>query len=141
MLTRRFIIAVPYDFLLSATIGIGIINVNIFRLWVLGSTIRRFSSRERRQKKPTLAVTYRVTGSFLPLKLGYDIVKRFHGKSAAMMVATQSLEDDLKARGFSNAVTWTRGVDTKLYNRRGKPALKFSWEACAKIFLSNLTPL
>ena len=62
----------------------------------------------------------------IPLKIGYSVVKRFHGKSAAMMVATQSLEDDLKARGFPNAVTWTRGVDTKLYNRQQCPALKLN---------------
>jgi glycosyltransferase involved in cell wall biosynthesis len=60
----------------------------------------------------------------IPLQLGYHVVKRFHGKSAAMMVATKTLEDDLAARGFTNAVTWTRGVDTTLYNRRRKPALK-----------------
>ena len=60
----------------------------------------------------------------IPLSLGYRIVKSFHGKSAAMMVATKSLEDDLKARGFTNLVTWTRGVDTKLYNPKQKPALK-----------------
>ncbi|MGB0698775.1 MAG: glycosyltransferase family 4 protein [Parvibaculales bacterium] len=67
---------------------------------------------------------YAYESARIPLKLGYNIVKRFHGKSAAMMVATQSLEDDLKARGFSNAVTWTRGVDTNLYKRQGCPALE-----------------
>ncbi len=60
----------------------------------------------------------------MPLRLGYAVVKKFHGKSSAMMVATRSLEDDLAARGFQNAVTWTRGVDTKLFNRRRKKALE-----------------
>ncbi len=60
----------------------------------------------------------------IPLSLGYLIVKHFHGKSAAMMVATKSLEEDLKARGFTNLVTWTRGVDTNLFNPKCKPALK-----------------
>ena len=59
----------------------------------------------------------------MPLRLGYAVVKKFHGKSAAMMVATKTLEDDLAARGFDNAVTWTRGVDTKLFNRRRKKAV------------------
>ncbi len=59
----------------------------------------------------------------MPLRLGYAVVKKFHGKSAAMMVATKTLEDDLAARGFKNAVTWTRGVDTKLFNRRRKKAV------------------
>lgn len=61
-----------------------------------------------------------------PLRMGYAVVKKFHGKSAAMMVATKSLEDDLAARGFTNAVTWTRGVDTDLFNNNRKPALKLA---------------
>ncbi len=60
----------------------------------------------------------------MPLRLGYAVVKRFHGKSAAMMVATPSLNDDLAARGFTNAVTWTRGVDTDLFNCSRAPALE-----------------
>lgn len=60
----------------------------------------------------------------IPMRVGYSVVKRFHSKSAAMMVATKTLEDDLAQRGFTNAVTWTRGVDTKLFNRRRKAAVK-----------------
>ena len=41
-----------------------------------------------------------------------------------MMVATKSLDDDLRERGFTNTVTWTRGVDTELFNCQRKPALK-----------------
>ncbi|HOT83324.1 MAG TPA: glycosyltransferase, partial [Candidatus Defluviicoccus seviourii] len=36
------------------------------------------------------------------------------------MVATSSLEDDLKARGFPNLVRWSRGVDTTLFRPRDK---------------------
>lgn len=67
---------------------------------------------------------YAYQAARIPLRLGYSFVKRFHGKSAAMMVATKSLEDDLANHGFTNAVIWTRGVDTKLFNCRRKPALK-----------------
>jgi glycosyltransferase involved in cell wall biosynthesis len=34
------------------------------------------------------------------------------------MVATPSLEDSLRARGFGNLVRWTRGVDTALFRPR-----------------------
>lgn len=60
----------------------------------------------------------------IPLRLGYFVVKHFHRKSSAMMVATKSLDDDLRERGFTNTVTWTRGVDTELFNCQSKPALK-----------------
>jgi glycosyltransferase involved in cell wall biosynthesis len=36
------------------------------------------------------------------------------------MVATSSLESELRARGFSNLCTWSRGVDTELF----KPGAK-----------------
>lgn len=67
---------------------------------------------------------YAYESARIPLRLGYRVVKKFHGKSAAMMVATKSLEDDLAQRGFTNAVTWTRGVNTTLFNRRRKPAVE-----------------
>jgi glycosyltransferase involved in cell wall biosynthesis len=39
------------------------------------------------------------------------------------MVATQTLESELAAHGFTNVVSWTRGVDTELFTPRRKPAL------------------
>ena len=34
------------------------------------------------------------------------------------MVATETLEHDLAARGFTNLVRWSRGVDTELFHPR-----------------------
>ncbi len=56
----------------------------------------------------------------VPLALSYAIVRRFHGPAHAVMVATPSIEADLKARGFRNIRRWTRGVDTELFRPRGK---------------------
>lgn len=61
-----------------------------------------------------------------PLSLGYSVVKKFHRPSSGMMVATQSLADDLKERGFNNAIPWTRGVDTDLFNPKRKKAVKLA---------------
>lgn len=59
----------------------------------------------------------------IPLALSYAVVRRFHKPSSAVMVATQTIEDALKGRGFTNIRRWTRGVDTELFRPRGKDFL------------------
>ncbi|MBK1841082.1 glycosyltransferase family 1 protein [Azospirillum sp. YIM B02556] len=56
----------------------------------------------------------------IPLALSYAVVRRFHKPSSAVMVATQTIEDALKGRGFGNIRRWTRGVDTELFHPRDK---------------------
>jgi len=56
----------------------------------------------------------------VPLAVSYAVVRRFHGAAHTMMVATQSVEDDLRARGFGRIRRWGRGVDTRLF-RPGRP--------------------
>lgn len=59
----------------------------------------------------------------IPLALSYAVVRRFHKPAAAVMVATPSIENALKARGFKNIRRWTRGVDTDLFRPRDKSFL------------------
>lgn len=62
----------------------------------------------------------------VPLPLGwlYAVMKWFHGPSSAIMVATQTIEDDLVARGFRPPVRrWSRGVWTDLFKPRDKAFL------------------
>jgi glycosyltransferase involved in cell wall biosynthesis len=47
----------------------------------------------------------------IPLAWSYALVRRFHAPSAGVMVAAQSIRDELTARGFRNLVPWSRGVD------------------------------
>jgi glycosyltransferase involved in cell wall biosynthesis len=47
-------------------------------------------------------------------------MKWFHKPSRAIMTATKSLRDELRAQGFDNVVTWTRGIDTDLFHPREK---------------------
>ncbi len=54
----------------------------------------------------------------IPLSAGYWFLRRFHAKSTALMVATPSLHDELRQRGFGEPVIWSRGVDTELYKPR-----------------------
>ncbi|WP_114394782.1 glycosyltransferase family 4 protein [Oleisolibacter albus] len=56
----------------------------------------------------------------VPLALTYALVRRFHAPAHAVMVATPSIEADLKARGFTHIRRWSRGVDTDLFHPRDK---------------------
>lgn len=47
----------------------------------------------------------------VPLSWSYLWLRRFHNSGAGCMVATRSLDDDLRERGFTNLMRWSRGVD------------------------------
>jgi glycosyltransferase involved in cell wall biosynthesis len=51
----------------------------------------------------------------IPVGPIYAWMRWFHNAGSGMMVATQSLRDDLAARGFRDIKTWTRGVDLSLF--------------------------
>lgn len=48
--------------------------------------------------------------------MSYAVLRRFHSAAAMTMVATNSLYDELAARGFRKLGFWGRGVDTELFN-------------------------
>jgi glycosyltransferase involved in cell wall biosynthesis len=52
----------------------------------------------------------------VPLGITYAWLRRFHGASSAILVATQAIRALLEERGFSNIVEWSRGVDTELFH-------------------------
>jgi glycosyltransferase involved in cell wall biosynthesis len=52
---------------------------------------------------------------FVPAKAIYRALRRFHAPATAMMVATQTLERELEAHGFTNLRIWSRGVDVELF--------------------------
>jgi glycosyltransferase involved in cell wall biosynthesis len=81
----------------------------------------------------------------IPLTMTYPILRRFHHPSATIMVATQSIEDDLRSRGFTAIRRWTRGVDTicfapgiKTFFRSNGPSACSSaasrWKRASRIF-------
>jgi glycosyltransferase involved in cell wall biosynthesis len=55
----------------------------------------------------------------VPLDWLYGFMRRFHNGGLGCMVATESLEEDLRARGFDNLMRWSRGVDADLFTPRG----------------------
>jgi len=61
----------------------------------------------------------------LPLNWLYAFVRRFHAPSAAVMVPSHSVHDELKARNFTNLRPWAHGVDTAVFRPQGKQAFDF----------------
>ncbi len=51
----------------------------------------------------------------VPASWTYKWMARFHNAGIACFVATKSLEQDLRERGFKHLVPWTRGVDANLF--------------------------
>ncbi len=56
----------------------------------------------------------------IPVGPIYAWMRWFHGAGSGMMVATQSLREDLAARGFRNIRAWNRGVDLGLFRPFGR---------------------
>lgn len=55
----------------------------------------------------------------IPPGLSYRFMRWFHGSSSSVMVATPSLEEDLRRRGFRcRFARWSRGVDMSLFHPR-----------------------
>ena len=52
----------------------------------------------------------------IPKGLTYGILRRFHNRGGACMVATPALRDELAAQGFARLQVWPRGVDTDLFH-------------------------
>jgi glycosyltransferase involved in cell wall biosynthesis len=59
----------------------------------------------------------------IPVDLTYRWLRNFHAPSRALMVPTPSVQRDLEARGFTNTVAWTRGVDTETFSPGARDAL------------------
>lgn len=59
----------------------------------------------------------------VPVSWSYALMRWFHAAGQRCMVSTQSMQDELVARGFRNIVRWRRGVDTSLFHPRSKAFL------------------
>lgn len=59
----------------------------------------------------------------VPVSWGYRVIKWFHQPSQAIMVSTQSIEDDLKSHGLDHIRRLSRGVVTDLFFPREKSFL------------------
>ena len=67
-----------------------------------------------------------------PRRAVYWLLKQFHNAGLGMMVATQSLERELRARGFDRLMRWSRGVDSELF----RPSQSCALDMPRPIFLT-----
>jgi glycosyltransferase involved in cell wall biosynthesis len=58
---------------------------------------------------------YIAVRSIIPASVSYAVLRHFHAAGAMTMIATDSLRQELSARGFRRLGSWTRGVDTRLF--------------------------
>ena len=68
----------------------------------------------------------------VPRRWLYAWMRRFHGASAGVMVATDSLARELEGYGFRNLRRWSRGVDTELF----RPGPKDLYDLPRPIYLN-----
>jgi glycosyltransferase involved in cell wall biosynthesis len=60
----------------------------------------------------------RVLSSFVRM-MAYAVLRRFHAPASVVMVATASIEQELRSRKFCKLARWSRGVDTNLFRPYG----------------------
>jgi len=71
----------------------------------------------RRQRRPfttayhTQFPDYLARRTGLPASLFWPYIRRFHRPAARIMVATQTIREQLRAQGLTQVVEWSRGVD------------------------------
>jgi 1,2-diacylglycerol 3-alpha-glucosyltransferase/glucuronosyltransferase len=61
----------------------------------------------------------------IPMWASYLALLWFHNAAERCMVSTQTVRDQLAARGFKNLARWHRGVDTELFRPRSKDFLSY----------------
>ena len=66
----------------------------------------------------TLFAEYVNVRTGIPLSWGYRFLSGFHNAGQRAMAATPGMVEQLRQRGFTNPVLWSRGVDTELFQPR-----------------------
>jgi len=64
----------------------------------------------------------------VPTRLSYAWLRRFHAAGHGLMVATESLREELAARGFRDLRAWSRGVDLAQF----RPEPREAWAGLAR---------
>jgi glycosyltransferase involved in cell wall biosynthesis len=59
-----------------------------------------------------------------PLSWTYAFLRWFHGPSESVMAPTEVVRRDLESHGFTNVVTWSRGVDLEIFKPQESERLK-----------------
>lgn len=116
----------PYGRLAAMADAFGPTNLHIATEGPLGLAARRWALRHGHAFTTSFHTRfpeYIRARTRLPVGPFYAFLRRFHGPASGMMVATASLREELRARGFHNVVPWTRGVDLTAFH----PGLGDPW--------------
>ncbi|WP_421722980.1 glycosyltransferase family 4 protein [Bauldia sp.] len=87
----------------------------------IGFGVRRWCLRNRRKFTTSFHTRFpEYVAARWPIspKLSYAVLRWFHNAGNGCMVATRSLENDLRSRGFERLLPWSRGVDAELFRPR-----------------------
>ena len=68
----------------------------------------------------------------LPTRISYAALRRFHNAGRATLAPTPAIVEDLKARGFTQARLWSRGVNLEAFKPEGE---KLSRKPGVPVFL------
>jgi glycosyltransferase involved in cell wall biosynthesis len=101
----------------------------------IGFQTRRFCLREKRSFTTSFHTRfpeYIRKRAPVPEGLTYTWLRRFHAPATACLVPTETMRRDLAGRGFANLVTWTRGVDRRLF----RPAEPLALDLPRPIFMT-----
>lgn len=119
---------------LFAGLGVGRIidefkphSIHIATEGPIGLAVRRFCLNRRlpfTTSFHTLFPEYIEARTGIPASWMYPLLRRFHGPSEAVMVATPTLERSLARYGFSKLKRWSRGVDTELFRPGRAPVVE-----------------
>ena len=75
---------------------------------------------------------YLLARTRIPTALSYAWLRRFHNAGHGLMVATESLSQELAARGFRHLRAWSRGVDLAAFH----PEPRENWDGLPRpVFL------
>jgi glycosyltransferase involved in cell wall biosynthesis len=76
----------------------------------------------------------------VPVGLSYRAFRRFHNAGYGVMVATQSIEQELVSRGFHNIMRWSRGVDLAGFHPAANTDLQNLWRKPVFLSVGRLAP-
>ena len=102
---------------------ISVVNPDVIHIATegpLGWTARRVCLREGLKFTTSFHTRFaEYAAARLPLpgvlSLGWQVLRRFHAASQAVMVPTPSIGAELDRRNFANVKVWTRGVDRRIF--------------------------
>jgi glycosyltransferase involved in cell wall biosynthesis len=92
----------------------------------LGISARRYCGKHKKSLTTSFHTKfpeYIQTRFYIPTAFTYRLIRWFHSLSTHIMVATDSLYQELEGRGFKNLVYWRRGVDVELFRPQSKDFL------------------